>query len=137
MQWLKKEMIKLLSFVFVVGVFLFFKFGVGLVTTSATIHAKNAVHKGWDGARAELRKAFESQVQEIKLPPEIKAKYLDCVTQKAIDFLNNTTCSYLYNKMTTTQEEHLRKQDACVMQSGYMEALEGFAEACGKEVIPD
>jgi len=135
MQRFKMELFQLVSFLVACGVFLFFKFGVGVFATSAKIHAKNVTHSGWDGARTELRSSFEKELKSVELPPEIKTKYLDCITQKAIDYLNQTACSYHYNKFTTSAQEHVKEQDACINNSGYAEAMDKQFEACGDEVI--
>jgi len=135
MQGFKKEIVQFLSFLIPIAVFFIAKFGVGVFTTSAKIHTKNMTHSGWDSARAELRKSVEKEVESVALPSEIKKNYVDCVTNKAVDFLNHTVCSYLYNKLTTTMEEHLRSQDECIAKSGYNQELEKIAEVCADDTI--
>jgi len=135
MQGFKKEIIQFLSFLVPVAVFLIAKFGVGIFATSAKIHTNNMMHSGWESARAELRKSVEKEVGAVALPPDIKKNYVDCVTNKAVDFLNHTVCSYLYNKLTTTREEHLKAQDECIAKSGYNQEMEKIADVCANDTI--
>lgn len=135
MQKFKMEFIKLVSFLVVFGVVLFFKFGVGVFATSAKIHAKNAMHSGWDGARAELRKSFEKELGTVELSATVKKELLDCMVQKAIDYLNQTTCSYQYNKFTTSAQAHVKEQDECIKASGYGEAMDKQFEACVDDAL--
>jgi hypothetical protein len=134
---MNKEVVKLLSFLFAFAVIFLAKMAFSFFATSAKIHTTNMMHAGWDQAKPDLRKAFEKEVEKSapELDAEFKTKYLDCVTDKAVVYLNNTTCSYLYNKATTTQEEHLRAQDECIGASGYAQEVEKIAEKCADEMV--
>ena len=135
MERFKKEIAQFLSFLLVVGIVIGIKFGKVLFATSTTIHAQNMMHMGWNDAKKDLRKTFEKELTNLDLPDDVKNKYLDCAVEKAIGFLNQTVCSYHYNKMTTTVEEHLKQQDECIKTSGYESAMERFFETCANETI--
>lgn len=128
---------KVLSFFFFFAFFFLAKYGYPFFVASAKIHIQNMMHTGWNSARSELRLAFEKEVNTAApdLDAGVKTKYLDCVTDKAVDYLNHTTCSYLYNKFITTTEEHMKAQDECIMASGYALEVEKIAEKCGDETI--
>jgi hypothetical protein len=135
MERFKKEITQFLSFLFVVGIVIAVKYGKVLFATSTTIHAQNMMHMGWNDAKKDLKKTFEKSLEGIDLSADEKNRYLDCAVEKAVGFLNNTVCSYHYNKMTTSVEEHLKQQDECIKTSGYAAAMDKYFETCAEEVL--
>jgi hypothetical protein len=135
MEKFKKEIIQFGSFVLAMALIFAIKYGKTVFATSTTIHAQNMMHTGWNDAKKDLRKTFEKNLVGIDLPEATKNKYLDCAVEKAVGFLNQTVCSYHYNKMTTSVEEHLKQQDECIRTSGYASAMEKYFEACADETI--
>ena len=111
------------------------KFGGALLFTSANIATKNVTNSGWNGARTELRRMFEKELGDADMDPSSKSAFLDCVTTKAIDYLNQTSCSYLYNKALTSREQHMRDQDACIHKTGYAKAIEDASNVCVSSVV--
>lgn len=132
---MKETFRKLWGVTVVVGTLLVVKLVIPLFYTSAAITVQNSLHMGWNSARSEIRRQFEAELKNMDIDPLKKSKYLDCITDKSIDFLNGTTCSYHYNKVTTTKAEHIKQQDACVEKSGYIKKVEEMGYACAQDIL--
>jgi hypothetical protein len=111
---------------------------VSLYYNSAKIQLDILMHKGWNDSKKELRSTFEKELEfslgeEIKnIPSDIKEKYLNCLTEKSVQYLNQTNCKYKYNKKTTTLEEHLKEQSECYESSGYIAYFEKVINNCSE-----
>lgn len=119
-----------------VGIFFAWRF----FGASAEIATKNASGHGWDGARPDLLGKFRTALNErfdgMDGAADASMLITECMTQSAITFLNGTDCSYLYNKSTTTEAEHLSSQEACFKKVGYEVKEKELFVNCMKEKFP-
>jgi len=131
----KNLIIQFGSFILVFVVVVAVKYGKSVFATSTAIHTQNMMHMGWNDAHKELRESFEKSLVGVDVSDDVKNKYLDCLVEKAVNYLNQTVCSYHYNKMTTSAEDHIKQQDECVKTSGYLSALDMFFKECADKAV--
>ena len=103
------------------------KFIYGALFTSVGIEAMSMAGAGWDESRQMFVDSYGAEVYRSdefnSVPDRIKDIYINCLADKTVAFLNQTECKYMYNKMTTSEEDHIRQQDLCVAKSGLHEAI--------------
>lgn len=132
-----KNVLSVLAVVVGVAIFVGWKF----FGASAEIAAKNASGSGWNDSRAELsgkfRTVLDSRFEGLEGAQQISIDMTECMTTRAIEFLNGTDCSYLYNKATTSEAEHLSAQEACFKKVGYEDKEKELLLACTKEKFPN
>lgn len=129
---------KAIGIVVAVAAVLLWKFVIG---PSIQVTASNVTGHGWDDAEAELQGKIQGVLQQslsvFELPNNVTQKMAKCTTAKAIEFLNATDCSYLYNETTTSEEKHLAGQEECLKRAGYESKEEQFTFECMKEHFPN
>ena len=113
------------------------KYIYGAFFTSVGIEAMSMAGAGWDDSRETFLESYKAEVNKSEhfksVPEDVKERYINCLADKTVEFLNQTECKYLYNQMTTSKEEHLKEQDACVQASGLGTAIaEKHVPACVK-----
>ena len=111
---------------------LLFNYGFTVIMASVRIHIDNISHVGWNSAKGDIKKTFQLGLKDGDFSEELKNNYVDCMADRAIAFLNNTSCSYKYNPVITQKEDHLRDQDDCVEKSGYTKELDVIASSCAE-----
>ena len=109
-----------------------FNYGFRVIMASVRMQVENMNHAGWNSAREDLKKQFQSTLEGGDFTEELKTAYVDCMADRAIAFLNNTSCSYKYNPTITKKDDHLRDQDDCVEKSGYTKELDVIASSCAE-----
>lgn len=134
-----KNKFSVVGVIVAVGIYLLWRFVLG---PYVFMGAKNLTGSGWDDAKPELSGKVRVALTEIFEPMDIDANQLnqvvDCTTDKLVEFLNTTECSYYYVESTTTMEEHLKEQEICLDKAG-SEAKEAafVAECINRHVMND
>lgn len=120
-----------------IGVIVALKFGL----PSLWVAAESAIGHGWDDARPELLAKNKASVAEnlalFDIDDSVKQELAECVTDRTIEFLNTTDCTYRYNPSTTNEQEHLREQEACFERAGVRQKEEEFDIQCSRQVFPN
>lgn len=104
-----------------------------------SIRAEQAAGTGWDDAHAELLTTYQEAMESwenLDLGADTKLKISQCITDKAITFLNTTDCRYKYNQTTTSMAEHLTEQEKCMETVKFEEKEFELTMECAKEHIP-
>jgi hypothetical protein len=117
---------------------MFTKFLVSGGIAEATILIKKISGSGWDDARPELEKRYKALVKEglSNITPQEEKDYIKCRTDLIIPWANQSGCSYHYNTLTTSKEEHTQDQEACLKDRN-LEAKEAeFDSICGNKHLP-
>lgn len=134
---MNKRMVSIVLGVLVAGGFVAAKY---FVFPELEIQARKAAGTGWDEARPEIRGNVMSGMREAFVDIDLKQADMDkvcgCVTGKIVDFLNGTDCDYYFNESTTTEAEHMKKQEACLNEVGYDNKEMEFMIACSKQDLP-
>ena len=121
-----------------VAAVILWKFVIG---PSLAVTAQNSMGTGWDDAKPELMAQFSSTFATdwamFDLGPTKIQELADCCAAKAVEFLNTTDCSYLYNQATTSEAEHLKNQEACMAKIKYEEEEMKFSLECLRNGFPE
>jgi hypothetical protein len=100
-----------------------------------------ATGKGWDDAKGEIKpmilEGLSEGLKDSDVGPMEKGVIADCVTDKVVEFLNGTDCSYLYVETVTSKEEHLKQQEECFVKVKLEEKEEAFMVECMKAKLPN
>jgi len=111
------------------------------IVPSLQVEATNATGAGWDDAKAEMNTTFmgvlTQEYSAFALPPATLTTISNCITDRAVAYLNTTDCSYLYNPNTTSESEHLAQQEACMVKVEYEQKEADFTIQCTKENFPE
>ena len=112
-----------------------------VIGPSLAVTAQNTMGAGWDDAKPELMAQFSSTFATdwamFNLSQPDIQQMSDCCATKAVEFLNTTDCSYLYNQNTTTEAEHLKNQETCMAKVKYDEAELKFSLDCMRQHFPE
>ena len=134
---MNKRMVSIVLGVLVAGGFVAARY---FVFPELEIEARKAAGAGWTEAKSEIKGNIVSALREGFVDIDLRADVLDrvavCVSDKVVDFLNDTDCDYYFNESTTTEAEHLVNQEACLKQVGYDAKEVEFTIACAKEHVP-
>lgn len=114
--------------------------GLGILSVSSTLiyeyqlSAEDIDKTAWNDARPELRQSMRAELaaeaQMAGWSDAATDAFVDCVVDAAIDFLNHSGCRYKYVTSTSSREEHLRDQDACVARLGIEQRYEAWGKMC-------
>lgn len=115
--------------------FVFFRFLFPVFWPSVVLEYSTLRHRGWDGSKDILKQRYAASVKDIGMEKDIEERYLNCVTAKTIDYLNNTTCKYLYNKKLTSGVEHIQEQDKCLKDIGFAQEEAKIDKTCTDEIL--
>lgn len=133
-----KNKFSVVGVVVAVGIYLLWRFVLG---PYVFMGAKNITGSGWDDAKPELSGKVRIALTEFFLPLDLKPPQIDamvdCTTEKLVEFLNGTDCSYYYVESTTTMEEHLAEQDKCLNAANYDDTEALFVTQCAAQHIPN
>jgi hypothetical protein len=120
------------------GAGVLWKFVIG---PSVAVTAQNSLGTGWNDAKpdlsAQFSSAFSTDWAMFNLDTAKIQELSNCCADKAVAFLNSIDCSYLYNQATTSETEHLKKQEACMTKVKYDEAETKFSIDCLREHFPN
>jgi hypothetical protein len=129
---------KVIGIVLVIVAVLLWRF---LVGPALQVTATNAIGNGWDDAKPEFTRQMQAALLEsfadFELPADTRTQISECIAGKSVEFLNTTDCSYLYNKATSSEADHLADQAACMQKVGYEKKEEAFSLDCLKQLLPD
>jgi hypothetical protein len=133
---------KILALTFLLAVCTFF-LAYYLGKNWESVAQSSARRVSWKQARFRLKSGLTEQLgaalegKDVAVPRAVLERAADCMTGKAIRFLDDTSCKLTYLPSDKSEQKHLDEQAGCLKRSGYQDELEDFMLQCLRTELPD